>query len=212
MASPRFLLHHAPRSRSLGSLWLLEEAGAEYELCWHELESATHKRPDFLAVNPAGKLPALVDRGPDGSWDGVVVTEAAAVAAYVADITPGSGLAPAIGTKDRAAYMFWMAYGPGVAEPAMADLAFPRAQATRPSAIGWPPFPDVLARIEASLAGRPWLLGERFSAADVVVGGLLAFANGFGMLRPERETARYLAAIEARPARQRAYSLGASPA
>ncbi len=212
MAAPRFLLHHAPRSRSVGSLWLLEEAGVAYDLHWHDLQAGTHKRPDHLAANPGGKLPALVDRGPNGSWDGVVVTEAAAIAAYVADLVPEAGLAPALGTKERAAYQFWMAYGPGVAEPAMADVAFPRAQAAPASAIGWPPLTDVLARIEAALDGRDWLLGDRFSAADLVVGGLLAYMNQFGMLRPGANVSRYVAAVEARPARQRAYAMGAPAA
>ena len=212
MATPRFLLHHSPRSRSLGSLWLLEEAGAEYEIAWHSLEAGTHKRPDFLAINPAGKLPALIDRGPDGSWQGVVLTEAVAIAAYVADLLPAAGLAPAIGTRERAAYTVWMAYGPGVLEPAMADVAFPRAKEAPPGAIGWRPLPEALARVEAALAIGPWLLGSRFTAADVIVGGLVAFMKQFGMLQPGPNVARYVAAIEARPARQRAYSLGAPSA
>lgn len=202
-SSPRFLLHHAPRSRSVSALWMLEEAGAAYELRWHDLQAGTHKDPAFLAVNPAGKLPALVDRGPDGSWS-AVVTEVAAIAAYLADLHPGAGLAPAIGTQDRAAYSFWMAYGPGVAEPSFADAVFPRAAAAPASALGWPPMDEAVARIEATLAGRTWLLGERFSAADLVVGGLLAFINQFGRLKAGSEVARYVAAIEARPARQRA--------
>lgn len=203
MAAPRFLLHHAPRSRSVSALWMLEEAGASYALHWHDLERGTQKDPAFLAVNPAGKLPALVDRGPDGSWR-AVVTEVAAIAAYLADLFPEAGLAPAIGTPERAAYQAWMAYGPGVAEPAFADAVFPRAAAAPAVAIGWPPMAEVVARIEAALAGRAWLLGERFSAADLVVGGLLAYINQFGRLNPGPEVARYVAAIEARPARQRA--------
>lgn len=202
----RFLLHHSPRSRSLGSLWLLEEAGAPYDLHWHSIEAGTQKEPSFLKVNPAGKLPALVDRGPDGSWD-VVVTEAVAIAAYVADLVPASGLAPAIGTRDRAAWQFWMAYGPGVAEPAMADRAFPRAKPAPPTALGWPPLPDVLARIEAALDGREWLVGARFTTADLTVGGLLAYMAQFGLFQPSPVLARYLAAIEARPARQRALGM-----
>ncbi|MGG5817224.1 glutathione S-transferase family protein [Falsiroseomonas sp. HW251] len=208
MAAPRFLLHHSPRSRSMGSLWLLEEAGADYEIRWYSLEAGSHKAPDFLRLNPAGKLPALLDRGPDGSWD-VVVTEAVAIAAYVADLFPASGLAPAIGTRERAAYLFWMAYGPGVAEPAMADAAFPRARPAPPSALGWPAMPEVLARIETALDGRRWLLGDRFTAADLVVGGLLAYMAGFGLMQPSPVIARYLAAIEARPARQRALAMKA---
>jgi len=203
MAAPRFLLHHAPRSRSDSALWMLEEAGAAHALHWHDLQAGTQKDPVFLAVNPAGKLPALVDRGPDGSWQ-VVVTEVAAIAAYLADLFPEAGLAPAIGTPERAAYCFWMAYGPGVAEPSFADAVFPRAAAVPAIALGWPSMAEVVARIEAALKGKAWLLGERFSAADLVVGGLLAYIHQFGRLNPGPEVARYVAAIEARPARQRA--------
>jgi glutathione S-transferase len=209
MAAPRFLLHHAPQSRSLGTIWLLEEAGAEYDLHWHDLGAGTQKAPGYLALNPAGKVPALVDRGPDGTWQGVVVTEVAAVARYVADLLPGAGLAPAIGTPERAGYEFWLSYGPGVVEPALADLAFPRAQPAPSRALGWPPFAEVQARIEAALTGRRWLLGERFSAADVIVGGLLHYFSMIGLLQPGPEMARYIAAIDARPARQRGWAKGA---
>ncbi|MBP0491447.1 glutathione S-transferase family protein [Pararoseomonas indoligenes] len=207
----RFLLHHAPNSRSAGSLWLLEEAGAGYELSWHSIDGATHKAPDYLALNPAGKLPALVDHGPQGDWEGVVVTEAAAIAAYVADALPASSLAPAIGTPDRAAYAFWMAYGPGVLEPAMADAAFPRAKEAPARALGWPPFPEAVARVEAALETGPWLCGAGFTAADVQIGGLLAWVVQWGLLKPGPAIARYLSAIEARPARQAATRKGAAP-
>jgi glutathione S-transferase len=206
--APRFLLHHAPKSRSMGSLWLLEEAAAPYAVQWHDLEAGTHRSPGYLAVNPAGKLPALVDRGPDGSWD-VVVTEAVAIAAYVADLCPDAGLAPAIGTPERGAWQFWMAYGPGVAEPAMTDLAFPRARPVPPGTLGWPDVPTVLARIEAALDGKDWLVGNRFTAADLTVGGLLAYMAMFGLFQPSPALARYIGAIDARPARQRALAMKA---
>jgi glutathione S-transferase len=208
----RFLLHHAPNSRSAGSLWLLEEAGADYELSWHSIEAATQKAADYLAINPAGKLPALVDRGPAGDWTGVVVTEAAAISAYVADTLPEARLAPPIGTPARAAYAFWMAYGPGVLEPAMADMAFPRAKEAPARALGWPAFPEAVARVEAALSTGPWLLGARFTAIDINIGGLLAWVTQWGLFQPGPNIARYLTAIEARPARQAAIRKGAAPA
>ncbi|MBP0444213.1 glutathione S-transferase N-terminal domain-containing protein [Roseomonas sp. SSH11] len=207
----RFLLHHAPKSRSFGSLWLLEEAGAGYELSWHSLEAATNRTAEYLAVNPAGKLPALVDRGPEGDWNGVVVTEAAAIAAYVADALPEARLAPPIGSPARAAYAFWMAYAPGVMEPAMADMAFPRAKPAPARALGWPGFPDTVLRAEAALTTGPWLVGNQFTAADILLGGLLAWVVEWGMLQPGPVIARYLDAIEARPARQAAIRKGAAP-
>ncbi len=202
MATPRFLLHHAPRSRSSRILWLLEEAGAEYEIAWHDLERATHKQPDYLAVNPFGKVPALVDRGPAGDWHGVAVTESAAICAYVADAL--GVLAPPIGTKLRAAYATWMAYVPAVLEPAFTDTVFPRASAPPPFAIGWPEAPAAIARVEAALGAGPYLLGDLFSAADLMVGGMLQWLAAWGKLTPGPNTGRYLAALEARPALARA--------
>jgi glutathione S-transferase len=208
----RFLLHHAPRSRSAGSLWLLEEAGADYDLQWHSIEAGTHKSAAYCAINPAGKLPALVDHGPSEDWKGVVVTEAAAICAYVADVLPEAHLAPPVGTPARAAYATWMTYGPGVLEPAMADFAFPRAREAPARAIGWPPFQEAVARVESTLAIGPWLIGDRFTAADINIGGLLAWVTEWGLLQPGPNIARYLTAIEARPARQAAIRKGAAPA
>jgi glutathione S-transferase len=199
----RFLLHHAPKSRSERILWLLEEAGADYEIAAHDLEQGTQKRPDFLAINPFGKLPALIDRGPDGSWN-AVVTESVAICAYVADVLPEAGLAPAIGTPERAAYATWLAYGAAVLEPAFADLAFPRAAEPPARAIGWPSFALALDRLEAALTPGPYLLGEHFSAADLMVGGLVQWAVQWGKATPGPATARCLAALDTRPALVRA--------
>jgi glutathione S-transferase len=204
----RFLLHHAKRSRSARILWLLEEAGVAYDLLRHDLEKGTQKDAAFLAVNPFGKLPALVDRGPDGSWQ-AVVTESAAICAYLADALPETGLAPAIGTPDRAAYATWMAIGSGVLEPAFADLVFPRAEAPNAVGLGWPPFAQVQARVEATLAGGPWLLGAAFSAADIMVGGMMQWAVGWGKATAGPNLARYLAALDARPALARARAVDA---
>jgi glutathione S-transferase len=204
----RFLLHHAPKTRSAGSLWLLEEAGADYAIEWHDLEAGTHKAAGYQALNPAGKVPALVDHGPGGDWKGVVVTEGAAIAAYVADALPQSFLAPPIGSPARAAYAFWMTFPTGVFEPAMADAAFPRAKEAPTRAMGWPTLPEAGARVEAALGTGPWLLGDQFTAADVQMGALLAWVVGWGLLEPGPNVTRYLSAIEARPARQAAIRKG----
>jgi glutathione S-transferase len=208
VAAPRFLLHHAPRSRSARILWLLEEAGAPYALVRHDLDQATQKRPEFLAVNPFGKLPALIDRGPDGTWE-AVVTESVAICAYVADVLPEAGLAPPPGTPERAAYATWLGFGAAALEPAFADLAFPRAQEPPARAIGWPPFAAALGRIEAALTPGPYLLGERFSAADIMVGGMLQWAVQWGKATAGPATARTLAALDARPALARARAVDA---
>ncbi len=211
MTEPRFLLHHAPRSRSGRILWLLEEAGAPYDLVWHALDQGTQKTADYLLKNPFGKVPALEDLGPEGAWTDVIVTESAAICAYLADALPEARLAPAVGTRHRAAYATWLAYANGVLEPAMADQAFPRAKEAPASALGWPAFSEAVARVERSVARGPWLLGSHFSAADVMVGGMLAWVVGWGMLTPGSNLARYLAALEARPARSRALAKEDAP-
>jgi glutathione S-transferase len=208
----RFTLHHAPRTRSGRILWLLEEAGAPFEIVLHDLEKATHKDPAYLAVNPAGKVPALVDHGPAGDWSpGAVVTESAAICAYVADALPESGLAPAVGSPERAAYATWLGYCPSVLEPAFADAVFPRAAEAPPRALGWPSFPTALQRVEAALqAGGPHLLGARFSAADVLIGSLLLWLKAWGKLPESPTISTYLATLAARPAAQRAQARDAA--
>ena len=91
----------------------------------------------------------------------------------------------------------------------MADAAFPRAKPAPPMALGWPDLPAVLARIEAALDGKDWLVGNRFTTADLTVGGLLAYMAMFGLFQPSPVLARYIGAIDARPARQRALAMKA---
>jgi glutathione S-transferase len=204
----RFLLHYSPRSRAERALWMLEEARADSAIVLHDLQRGTQKEPAFLALNPLGKLPVLEDRGPDGSWRGVAVAESAAILAYLADTLPEAGLAPAIGTPERAAYARWMAYCPGVLEPAFSDAAFPRTAEVPRSALGWPPFDEALAPVEAALAAGPWLLGARFSAADVLIGSLLHWLRAWGRLRAGPHVERYLGALEGRDALARARARG----
>jgi len=205
MAEPRFLLHHAARSRSLRILWLLEEAGAQYAIQHHEIERSTQKAPGFLALNPFGKLPVLEDRGPAGDWRGVALTESTAICAYVADAQPAAGLAPAIGTPQRAAYQNWLAMTGAVLEPGFADLVFPRAEPPMARMLGWPDFATAGARIEAALAaGGPWLVGTQFTAADLMVGGMLQWVVGWGKYAPGPAITDYLAALGARPGYLRA--------
>lgn len=211
MTTPRFVLHYAPRSRASRILWLLEEARAPYELQRHDLQKGTHKSPAYLAVNPDGKVPALVDRGPrgDGSW---VITESAAICAYVADVLPEAQLAPAVGTPERAAYATWMAYSPAALEPSFADLMFPRKADAPAGAIGWPPFEAVVTRIARALEKGPYLLGERFSAADIVVGSMFQYLSAWGKLPAHEPVKRYLDALNARDGYKRSQAKEAEAA
>lgn len=206
MSIPRFLLHYAPRSRAARALWLLEESGAPYELFVHDMARGTHKEPEYLAVNPDGKVPALVDRGPGIGAPGwpVVVTESSAICAYVADLVPEAKLAPPIGAPERAAYLTWLAYTPAALEPALTDLVFARASEAPAGSMGWPPFAAVVQRIASALDERdgaePYLLGAQFSAADLMVGGMLQWLKAWGKLPEHASIERFLAALEKRPA------------
>lgn len=204
MAAARFVLHHHPQSRAQRIKWLLEETGAPYELVHVDLEAGDQKREAFLRLNPAGKIPTLIDRGPDGAAESVV-TESSAIVLHVADAYPEAGLAPAPGSLARGPYCQWIVYAAGVMEPALMDTVFPRASQPPAMMAGWPSFEETLKRVEAALKPGPWLLGETFSAADVTIGSLLGWLRGWGKLpEPERFEA-YLGRIAERPAHKRAF-------
>lgn len=202
--APRFVLHHHPRSRAQRVRWLLEESGEAYELVPHDFEARTHKAPEFLALNPDGKLPTLVDRGPKGTWS-TVVTESAAIVIHVADAAAVDGLAPPPSDPARGAYLNWIVYMAAAVEPALADAAYPRASAPPASAIGWPPFEATVARIAAQLARTPYIVGARFTAADVMVGSMLGWTRSWGRLPEPKRFDDYLARIAARPANQKVF-------
>lgn len=199
----RFVLHHHPMSRAQRIRWLLEEAGLSYELVHVELEAAAHKTPAFLKLNPDGKLPTLIDRGPDGTWS-TVVTESAAIVIYVADLATAGGLAPAVGDPRRGPYLTWIAYVSAALEPALADLVWPRAAPAPAMAIGWPPYEAALDRVAAALEASTYLTGDSFTAADLMVASMLNWVSGWGKLPAPERFADYLARIAARPAAQRA--------
>lgn len=201
----RFLLHHHTKSRAQRIKWLLEETGEPYELVSHDFEAGTHKRPEFLKLNPDGKLPTLVDRGPSGDRE-VALSESAAIALHLADACPDAGLAPPPGSLERAPYLFWMIYPSTVIEPALSDVAFPRAEPPPAGAIGWPPLAAAIDRVHAAVEPGPWLAGERFSAADLMVGSLLGWMAAWSMLPGPDRFAAYLGRLRERPAYKRAYA------
>ncbi|MGN5352749.1 glutathione S-transferase family protein [Ralstonia sp. L16] len=190
------ILYHSPRSRSRGMRMLLEELGADYEVHAFDLTTGQHKTPEFLAMNPLGKVPTL--RHGD-----VVVTEQVAVYLYAAELYPEAGLSPSVGDPLRGAYLRWMAFYGSCFEPAVVDHSMGRP----PAAYSTSPYGDfdtVIAAINAQLAKGPYFLGERFTAADVLWGAALDWITMFKLM-PETPVVRaYIDRILARPAVKRA--------
>jgi len=191
-------LYHAPQTRSGRILWLLEEAGVDYDV-----ETVTLGDPNppqaFLDASPLGKVPALVDGD-------VVVADSAAICLYVADRYRQASLAPAIDAPERGEYLFWMIYTPGVIEPAMAELA--AGTEPQPRRNGWGSFDKMISTLESRLDGSDWLVGNRFSAADVMNGSSVAFMRQFDMLPKSPVLEAYADRCAERPAYQKAMSAG----
>src|SRR5258705_7597907 len=131
--------------------WMLEEVGAPYRFEVVNLESADQKKPDYLAVNPMGKVPAIVHRG-------TVVTECGAICAYLADAFPAARLAPPLDSPARGTYYRWMFFGGCCVEPAVIDLMLSRPPAPRPGALGHRRVQGTLAALGKTPAPRPHIL------------------------------------------------------
>jgi glutathione S-transferase len=194
--SPRFTFFHGPNTRSSGVLVLLEELGADYDLHLLNTRAGEQRRPEYLAVNPMGKVPAI--RHGDA-----VVTEQGAVYAYLAELFPEAGLAPAIGDPLRGPYLRWLFFYGSSFEPAVVDRALKREPAPA-STSPYGAWDTMLSTLVAQLARGPYLLGERFCAADVLWGTALAWTTAFKVV-PEMPVLRaYIDRIAARPASVRA--------
>lgn len=194
-------LYWAPRTRSFSALWLMEETGQPYERVLTDLSKGEHRSPEYLAINPMGKVPALRDGE-------ATLAEAAAICAYVAERYPQAKLAPPMGDPLRAKYLYWLFFSSGCIEPAMVQLATKIEM--NPTAAGWGDAQRVFDVLDAALSKGPWLLGEAFSAADIMVGSGLNFAVRLFKMAPSRPSFdRYLDRCAARPAFQRAGAISA---
>ncbi len=194
---PNLTLYHAAPSRSSIALWMLEEIGAPYKIELLKMSEGDNLKPAYLAVNPMGKVPAL-------KHGDAVITEVAAICTYLADEFPEARLNVPVGTPARGVYLKWLFFGPSVFEPAMTDRAFPRKEAPRASALGWREFDQVLDIMAKGIGSGPWLMGEQFTAADVVIGAGLRYGMMFKLVPERPEFLSYIARIGERPAAQRA--------
>ncbi len=194
-------LYWAPRTRSFAALWLMEETGQAYERVLIDITKGAQRQPDYLAVNPMGKVPALKDGE-------ATLAEVAAICAYVAERYPQAKLAPPVGDPRRARYLYWLFFAPSCIEPAMVQIATKIDM--NPVSAGWGDAQRVFDVLDQALSQGPWLLGEDFSAADIAIGASLNFVVRLFKMAPSRPSFEaYLDRCSARPAFQRAASLAA---
>lgn len=190
------VLYHASPSRSSGTLTLLEELGLPYEIKLLDLKKGENLAPEFLAINPLGKVPTLVH-------DGAVITEQVAVTIYLADLAPNAGLAPVLGDPLRGPYLRWIAFYGASFEPALIDRAMKREAGARAMST-YGSFEAVINALDAQLEKGPYLLGDRFTAADVLWAIALSWTTGFGLIEKTPAITAFLARALERPAFVRA--------
>ena len=159
-SNPRVTFFHSPNTRSSGAFALLEELDADYDLHLLNMKAGEQRQPAYLAINPMGKVPAL--RHGDA-----LVAEQGAVFLYLADLFPAAGLAPSIGDPLRGPYLRWLFFYGSSFEPAIVDRAMKREPAA-PSTSPYGDYDTMLKTLTDQLAKGSYLLGERFSAADVL--------------------------------------------
>ena len=202
MADDRKLtLYHAPQTRSVGTLILLEELAADYDLRTLDFSKNEQRQAAYLAVNPMGKVPAIVHRG-------AVVTEQGAVYAYAGDLYPEAGITPAIGDPLRGPYLRWLFFYGSSFEPAVVDRSMKREPAP-PSTSPYGDFDTTIKTLLGQLGEGPYLLGERFTAADVLWGTALRWMTMFKLVAETPAVKGYVERVGARPAAQRAAKIDA---
>ena len=189
-----------PQSRGRIVRWMLEEVGQPYRT---EVMAygTTMKAPGYLAVNPMGKVPAI-------KHGDTVVTEAAAICAYLADAFPAAGLAPPPGDRLRGPYYRWLFFAAGPVEAAASNkaLGFVVPEG-REMMVGYGSYGQVMDALETAVSRGDYLLGDKFSAADVYVGSHVAFGLQFGTFEKRPAFEAYAARLSARPAALRAQQI-----
>jgi glutathione S-transferase len=198
MPADEIVLYTNPMSRGRIAHWMLEEVGAPYRTEIIALDQQQQKTPEYLALNPMGKVPTIVHRG-------VVISESAAICAYLADAFPAARLAPDPMEPERGTYLRWLFFSAGCIEPALVDRMFSRPLPERPGALGYGSYADVMNALELAITPGPFILGERFSAADVHVGSEIVWGSMTKTLEPRQKFLDYAERLAARPAFQRCF-------
>ena len=191
-------LFWAPQTRSSRAVWMLEEAGVEYELEHIDIrDGGRQDNVDFRAASPMRKVPALKDHN-------VQMAESAAICLYIADRYCSGILAPTIDDPDRGRFLYWLMYTPAVIEPTMSEK-LNKIQPNR-GRNGWGDFKSMINTLSDGLGGNPWILGEHFTAADVMLGSSVHFLQLFDLLGDAPALTDYVNRCRQRPAFQTAQS------
>jgi len=187
--------YHAPWSRSSGVHWLLEELGVPYETEIIDIRAPGGVPESYRAIQPNKKVPAI-------DHDGTIVTERAAICIYLSDTFPQAGLAPAIGDKARATWLTWLVYSDSVFDPAIAAKA--QGWTYNSNSFSFGAYDDMVQHLEKTLSSRPYIAGDRFTAADTQIGSGIYFVTNILKAFPDKPVFRdYLARLQERPAYQR---------
>jgi len=184
--------YHSPNTRSTGVRILLEELGAPYKLHALNMKAGQQREPEYLAVNPMGKVPAV-------KYGGALVTEQVALFIFLTDLFPEKGLAPVIGDPQRGSYLRWLAFYGSCFEPAVVDRAMKR-DAGRPGMVPYGDYDTMMQTLTAQLKSGPYLLGERFTAADILWGTAFEWTTAFGIVAKTPEIEAYIERAKKRPA------------
>ena len=196
ISSQELTFFHSPNTRSTGALTLLEELGAEYHLHVLNMKQGEQRKPEFLAINPMGKVPTL-------KHGEAVITEQAAVFLYLADLYPEAGLAPKIGDSMRGPYLRWMVYYGSCFEPAIID----RSQKREPAPQAMSPYGDfdtMFKTLTDQLGKGQYLLGDKFTAVDVLLGTALTWITRYQLVPALPVIQTYIDRVNARPSVARA--------
>jgi glutathione S-transferase len=196
--SEEIVFYFNPRSRAQMVHWMLEEVSAPYRTVLIDLDKKENRGPEFLAINPMGKLPTI-------TWRGTVVTETAAIIAFLADAFPEAQLAPALDDPLRGSYYRWLFFGAGCVEPALVDRMFKRPEPPIKGALGYGNYESVVGALKLALTSNAYIAGPRFTAADLYIGSLIYWAGKIGADRfnEERVFTDYVARLSKRPAWRR---------
>lgn len=191
-------LYYWPKTRAFRILWMLEELGTAYELECINIRTHEQSSPQFAAVNPMMKIPALEDGD-------AVFAESGAILLYLADKFPQSGLAPALNDPHRGRFLQWLFFTPACLEPAMAEKF--SGWTSNSFSFGWGDFNRVIQALEEGVSPGPWILGTSFTAADILLASTIQIALQAKLLSNKPTLEDYVARAYARPGCLRAQAI-----